>query len=105
MMNKSGGRTAGKQVASGEAGVVLDMAVFKLETIPGDQQGGGSTTTFGNDEISGPGRGDASYFTRISDYDQQILATIPEPPTALLLVIGVFATLTIHRRNRTSTSG
>jgi len=217
---QSGSRAAGKQVASGEAGVVLDMAVFKLKTIPGgvqpatllstpseevasatmvgwgvgraagealedpvvswgnsttsekrwgvntprdlvsisygggnytairtvaggngasfdpdglgnaeaaatlldsgsglfqeiggtwyligltntvDQLGGGSTSTFGDDKTSGAGRGDGNYFTRISDYDAQILATIPEPATAILLGITLLLTPLAFRRSR-----
>jgi len=221
---KSGSRTAGKQVASGQVGVVLDMAVFKLKTIPGgvqsvtllstpteeiasatmvgwgvgraagealedtvvswgnettsakrwgvntpldslsigysgysfnairtvaggsgasfdpeglgnaetaatlldsgsglfqelggtwyligltntvDQQGGGSTSTFEDDKTSGAGRGDGNYFTRISDYDTQILATIPEPATVALLGAALCMAQFIRGRRRKTTS-
>jgi hypothetical protein len=65
------------------------------------QQGGSSTTTFGNDDTSGVGRGDRAYYARISDYDDAILNLIPEPGSVFLAALG-FAFLFACRRRRAS---
>lgn len=56
------------------------------------------STTFDRDA---PGGGDANYFARISTYDQQITALVPEPSTfALLVMAGTGLAAVALRRRR-----
>jgi len=61
------------------------------------------STTFGLDSSGG---GDANYFARISTYEQEITALIPEPGTISLLALATAAVLvvTVYRRRRSSPS-
>lgn len=61
------------------------------------QQNGGSTSTFGNDRVSPSPKGDDNYYQRISDYDTQIQALIPEP-SAFFLAFGGLSLLVLLRR-------
>jgi hypothetical protein len=57
-----------------------------------------SSTTFGLDSS---GSGDANYFARISSYDEQITALVPEPSTVTLLALsGAAAVVFAFRRRR-----
>jgi hypothetical protein len=61
----------------------------------------GGSTDFGIDSTNPAGRGDADYFARISSYDEQITALVPEPSTVSLLVLsGVAAAAVTLRRRR-----
>lgn len=65
-----------------------------------ERQAGGNTSTFGNDSTSLAGRGDANFFTRISEYHSQILAMVPEPSTGGLAGIGLLGMWIWRRRSR-----
>lgn len=69
-----------------------------------ERQAGGSTTTFGNDAVSGTGRGDRAFYVRISDYDSDILAMIPEPGSASLLVLALACFLFLRGKRRQTAS-
>lgn len=57
-----------------------------------------NTTLFGNDQVATP-HGDASYFVRISTYDSQIMALIPEPSAAAMLAMAAAIWIfVLHRR-------
>jgi len=57
-------------------------------------------STFGNDDILSPERGDLNYFVRTSAYQNEIMAyVIPEPEVGLLGIIGIFALSLRRRRN------
>ena len=59
------------------------------------------STDFGIDSPSLAGRGDADFFARISSYDEQITALIPEPsPLSLLALSGAAAAAMAVRRRR-----
>lgn len=59
-----------------------------------------NTTLFGNDQVATP-HGDANYFVRISTYDSQIMALIPEPaPAMLTLSAAALLMLVVCRRSR-----
>ncbi len=58
------------------------------------------TTLFGNDQISGSGDGGFNYYIRVSTYDEQIMAAIPEPATCGLLIGGGFAVIAAAMRAR-----
>lgn len=58
-----------------------------------------NTTLFGNDQVATP-HGDASYFVRISTYDSQIMALIPEPSVAAMLAIAAAAVCMLLLRRR-----
>lgn len=51
---------------------------------------GNNAAVYGNDATSGS-HGDFDYFARISSYEQQIAALIPEPSTYALLALGTAA--------------
>lgn len=54
---------------------------------------------YGDDKVAGAGRGDANYYARISAYQADIVAVIPEPATLPLLALAAtILGLTIHRR-------
>ena len=56
---------------------------------------------YGDDKVAGTGRGDANYYARISTYEQDIVAVIPEPGTVSLLAAGAVASgLAALRRRR-----
>lgn len=56
------------------------------------------TSIFGNDVVSGTGKGHANYFASVSAYRSDILELIPEPSTGVLLS-GVLLLLLKRRRN------
>ena len=56
-----------------------------------------SSTTFGLDSSGG---GDANYFVRISSYDEQITALVPEPSTVSLLALAGAAAAVLALRRR-----
>lgn len=58
-------------------------------------------STFGNDDSS-PGRGNYNYFARISSYSSEILALIPEPSSAGLLLASITTLLSLRRIRRSS---
>ena len=60
----------------------------------------GGSTDFGVDSVESAERGDRDFFARISSYDEQITALVPEPSTASLLVISgvAAAAFALHRR-------
>lgn len=60
----------------------------------------GGSTDFGLDSTTLAGRGDADYYARISSYDEQIAALVPEPSTVSLLALSgaTAAVLAIRRR-------
>lgn len=57
------------------------------------------TANYGDDSSSG---GDANYFARISTYDEQITALVPEPSVTSLLILAAAGTLvcTVCRRQQ-----
>ena len=62
---------------------------------------GGGSSVYGNDTASGSGRGTANYFVRVSGYDEQVTALIPEPSTVSLLALaGATLAWTLIRRHR-----
>ena len=63
-----------------------------------EQQSGGSTTTFGNDAVTGGG--DENYHVQISSYRTQILGIIPEPASISLLLATAGCALLVVRRSR-----
>lgn len=61
----------------------------------------GGSTDFGIDDLTSPERGDRDYFARISSYEEQITALVPEPSTiSLLVVAGAAAAVFAFRRRR-----
>lgn len=56
------------------------------------------STTFGADAVGG---GDGNYFVRVASYEQDIMAIVPEPTTASLLVAGMLAIAILTKRHRT----
>jgi hypothetical protein len=61
----------------------------------------GGSTDFGIDSVALAERGDRDYFARISSYDEQITALVPEPSTvALLALSGAAAAVFAFRRRR-----
>ena len=97
---------ANKGLGSSEAGATLyDSGSGLFQEIGGDwyliglttavQSNG--TTTYGADSSGG---GDANYFARISTYDEQITALVPEPSTLSLLALSgaAAAAMAIRRR-------
>jgi len=61
----------------------------------------GGSTDFGIDLIDSPERGDRDYFARVSSYEQEITALIPEPSTISFLVLsGAALTAFALRRRR-----
>ncbi len=97
-------------LGNAEAGVTLyDSGSGLFQEIGGNWYLIGITTTtedvgstdFGNDSASGAGRGDADYFARISSYDEQITALVPEPSTISLLALATGAlAVALCRRHR-----
>lgn len=56
---------------------------------------------YGDDKVAGAGRGDANYFARVSTYEADIVAVIPEPATVSLFAAGaLIAGAVLHRRRR-----
>ncbi len=63
----------------------------------------GNFSIFGDDKVAGADRGDANYYARVSTYEQNIVAVIPEPATVSLLATGVLTLgLAALRRRRRS---
>jgi len=56
------------------------------------------TSNFGNDQTSAP-KGDSNYFVRVSAYDTQINAIIPEPSAVALFLLGTGAFFLKRRRD------
>ena len=48
----------------------------------------GGTSNFGEDIVSGAGKGDANYFVRVGTYQSDIIALIPEPGVWLMAMLG-----------------
>ncbi len=65
------------------------------------QQAGANTTTFGRDATAGSSLGDINIHARVATYRDDILAAIPEPGSAILLVVGI-AMLASRRQKRMS---
>jgi len=63
---------------------------------------GPGSSVYGDDATSGAGRGDANFFARISTYEQDITALVPEPGTISLLALATAAMLAVAacRRRR-----
>lgn len=57
------------------------------------------TSNFGNNQINEP-RGDRNFFVRISQYETEIAAIIPEPGTAIFGVIALLVCTLRRRRGR-----
>lgn len=60
---------------------------------------GDGTSFFGDDAVSGAGKGDGNYFASVSAYRSDILALIPEPTTSILLS-GTMLLILKRRRKR-----
>ena len=60
----------------------------------------GGSTDFGIDSSASAERGDADYFARISSYDEQITALVPEPSTVSLLALSAAAAAVFSLRRR-----
>lgn len=60
-----------------------------------------NTTSFGNDQTAVP-HGDGNYFVRISTYDQQITALIPEPSTLGILGFAVVFSFVFFRPQKST---
>lgn len=58
----------------------------------------GGASIYGDDKLSGLGRGDVNIFARVSAYDSDIIALVPEPRISPLLALAAAVAFIFHRR-------